>query len=290
MFKSIRRLKGPNLYHHIYNRGNDRHPIFKNEADYERYLSYLFSYSKKYRMDVIAYALLVYHVHLFIYDYAGNISKFIEDLHGLYAQIYNKIHNRVGHVFGSRFRNKIVDANNYGIWLSRYIHRQAVEAGAVQKPEEYKWTSYRCYIGLEKSRFLKSEIILSQFGNKINERIIAYKNFVEGNDEGPIDWKRIELSYQSIIGGREFIEEINEKLSKGRPKTKYQIDPLRLICRRLNVSAQELRHPKNQRERKLRKQTLILLKQKHNLGVREIARALCISPALVSLILNDKWY
>lgn len=64
MVKKLR-LKGCELYHHIYNRGNDRHPIFKNPSDYKRYLKYLKEYSDVYGIDIIAYALMEWHIHLF---------------------------------------------------------------------------------------------------------------------------------------------------------------------------------------------------------------------------------
>jgi len=57
------RLFGPELYHHIYNRGNDRHPLFKTESDFERYLEYLRIYSRYFAIDIIAYALMEWHIH-----------------------------------------------------------------------------------------------------------------------------------------------------------------------------------------------------------------------------------
>ncbi len=86
-----------------------------------------------------------------------------------------------GHVFGERFNNKIVQPNNYGLWLSRYIPRQPVEAGLVSNPADYPWTSYRQYIGLEPIEFIKLRIILTQFANKIynaKKMIKSYEEFV----------------------------------------------------------------------------------------------------------------
>jgi len=127
------RLRGAGLYHHIYNRGNDRHLLFKKDSDYERYLWYLKSYSNRYSIDIIAYALMEWHIHLFIFDRLGRISNFMNVLHGRYVNSFNRIYQRIGHGFAGRFKNKIVDVNNYGLWLSRYIHRQPVEARIVSR-------------------------------------------------------------------------------------------------------------------------------------------------------------
>jgi REP element-mobilizing transposase RayT len=191
------RLKGCELYHHIYNRGNDRHPIFKDPSDYKRYLEYLKKYSEAYGIDIIAYALMEWHIHLFILD----------------AIVFNRCYGRIGHVFGSRFKNSIVDADNYAIWLSRYIHRQAVEAGFVNKPEDYEWTSYQNYISKEAKSVVKPEIVLSQFKNASDDSRIAYayEEFVNCNDDGPINWRETEQSSRSIIGNRSYIEKVNTK-------------------------------------------------------------------------------
>jgi putative transposase len=189
------RLRGEDLYHHIYAWGNDRHAVFKESDHYRMYLYFLSKFSTSFDVNIIAYALMEWHVHLFIYDKLNHISDFMMKLHGDYAQYFNKDTKKVGHVFGERFNNKIVANDFYGKWLSRYIHRQAVEAKLVDDPKEYQWTSYRVYLGLEKSKFLKPNVILEQFGNdKDNWHMaqLAYEEFVLSDGDGPIDWgKRV---------------------------------------------------------------------------------------------------
>jgi putative transposase len=281
------RFKGTKLYHHIYNRGNDRHPIFKVRSDYKRYLRKLFEYGLKHRIDIIAYALMEWHLHLFIFDRDGKISKFMNVLHGQYAQVFNKIHGKIGHVFEGRFKNKIVDVNNYGIWLSRYIHRQPVEAGLVSLPEEYEWTSYRTYIGMFKNQLLKPEVILSQFGKKSEERNSAYKDFVEGEESGPADWDTIEKSGQPIVGNDEFINELNITLDTDSVEHRTIDNILEQICFRLNISRNLLKKPQGQLEKKIRHKAITILESEYNMGVREIARIFDISPGLVSHVLKN---
>ncbi len=71
------RLKGEDLYHHVYAWGNDRHPIFKQPCHYQQYLTYLEKYSQRFKVDIIAYALMQWHVHLFIHDQQNLISDFM---------------------------------------------------------------------------------------------------------------------------------------------------------------------------------------------------------------------
>ena len=98
--------------------------------------------ARKKTMDIIAYGLMEWHVHLFVYDRNNTIADFMMTLHGEYAQFFNRECHQIGHVFGERYNNKIVANSVYGLWLSRYIHRQAVEAGMTNDPVLYPWTSY----------------------------------------------------------------------------------------------------------------------------------------------------
>jgi len=286
MVKKLR-LKGCELYHHIYNRGNDRHPIFKNPSDYKRYLKYLKEYSKAYGIDIIAYALMEWHIHLFILDHRGTISEFMERLHGRYAIVFNRCYGRVGHVFGSRFKNSIVDADNYAIWLSRYIHRQAVEAGLVEKPEDYEWTSYQSYVSNVTKSLLKPEIVLSQFKNASDDSYIAYEEFVNCNDDGPINWREAEQGSRSIIGNRSYIEEVNTKLGMINVPESSIEEALSYVCFCLSISIDELKYPKGKDQRILRHKAVVILSQEYSLGVRKIARALNMSPSTVSQVLSS---
>ena len=163
------RIKGAHLYHHVFNRGNDKHPLFKKDQDYRRYIRFLQIFSRKHAIRIIAYALMEWHMHLFLYDKSGHLSSFMQILHGKYAYRYNVRHERTGHVFGGRFKNKIVDTNTYGKWLSRYIHRQALDAGIVDCAEAYPWTSYHHYLDPAHEPFLHSSIILKQFGDSCED-------------------------------------------------------------------------------------------------------------------------
>ena len=276
------RVSGIKLYHHIYAWGNDRHPIFKMDFHYRRYLKLLRKYSEFFGIKVIAYALMKWHVHLFIHDVNDTVSDFVMNLHGDYARFYNRTTKRVGHVFGERFNNRIVQPNNYGLWLSRYIHRQAVEAGLVEDPAEYAWTSYRIYIGLEKNDFLKPAIILDQFGHG-EEAYRHYKNFVLDSDDGLIDWKRVK---QRIIGDDDFIKEVvNEHdFELGNETTKPNLEEV--INKILELDMDLLLRPKGKSERLMRHNVIKVLGIEYKFTKSEIARAFNMSVPAVSKVLK----
>ena len=258
------RVCGEDLYHHIYAWGNDRHPVFRRDYHYRYYLSLLEKYSRRFEIDVIAYALMEWHIHLFIHDLDNNISEFMMKFHGEYAQYFNRNAGQVGHVFGERFNNKIVQASEYGMWLSRYIHLQAVKAGLVETPRQYDWTSYHAYIGLDSCRFIKPGLILNQFGED-DDKHRRYEEFVLGNDDGPIDWdKKTTITYRIdyIVNG---------------------------LCREMAIDRPVLMNPGGYKQKANRHQIIKTLHAKYNFKPSQIAHALNMTRPTISVIIaSDK--
>jgi REP element-mobilizing transposase RayT len=251
------RERGEELYHHVYAWGNNRHPVFKDSSHYREYLSLLESISQEKTIDIIAYALMEWHVHLFIYDLKNTIADFMMSLHGEYAQFFNRVCQQTGHVFGERYNNKIVANSVYGTWLSRYIHRQAVEAGITDDPTSYLWTSYNRYLNKEQHGFVKCPIIMESFGPE-KDRIPQYINFVMGNDEGPVDWGHRILKIRS----REYF--------------------IRALAEEFAVETTVLTAPRGWQEKTLRRKAAMLLKTKYGLSINETARILGITPGTIS--------
>ena len=282
------RMTGHDLYHHVFNRGNDKHPIFKRENDYKRYVRYLQIFSRKHQIRIIAYALMEWHIHLFLYDKSGELSSFMHRLHGKYARLYNIHYDRTGHVFGCRFRNKIIDTNRYGTWLSRYIHRQAVDAGIVDKVDDYEWTSYQHYIGQKHESFLYSSIILGQFGETEGMQIASYRDFVGSDEEGPIDWKQTESNANLIIGNEEFTKNISRKLGIHEVKSCDFHETIERISNEYGINIDIIRNPSGRQERTTRHYLIRMLNYNHGLSVSAIAEGLDVSKATVSRIIRQK--
>jgi putative transposase len=106
----------------------------------------------------------------------------------------------------------LVDIDGYAQELSRYIHLNPIKTGMVEKPEQYKWSSYRDYINVNKSsKWLCIDFVLSLFCIKTSIAKKQYRRFVES---------MIDVEYESplkngfdstILGGRSFINQIKEK-------------------------------------------------------------------------------
>lgn len=62
-----------------------------------------------------------------------------------------KRHNRMrktdGALFRGRYKAILVDSDTYLLHLSKYIHRNPLEAKMADALADYRWSSYPAYIG-----------------------------------------------------------------------------------------------------------------------------------------------
>lgn len=175
-------------FYHIYNRGNRKQELFRNQKDYKRYLDRLKEYKEKHNISIIAYCLMPNHIHLLLrQDGPEPISTFIHKLHTSYSMYFNKRYEENGHVFQDRFKSKIVTKDDYLTHLSRYIHLHP--KNLVKKLSAYPWSSYGTYLKEKSEDFLDTKFVLEMFRSKkqdIDDAIYNYSQFVktyEGNNE-----------------------------------------------------------------------------------------------------------
>jgi putative transposase len=177
--------------YHITNRGNRRSDIFKDEEDYQVYLTILKQAMEKYSFTVYSYCLMTNHVHMQIATEDVEIWKVMRYINLDYTKYFNNKYNFIGHLFQGRYKAELIENDAYNLQTSRYIHLNPVQAAMVKTPIEYQWSSYGIYMGQVKSDIVTEEKILSYFKDNSRE---LYKIYVESkliNQEG--DQEIVEL-------------------------------------------------------------------------------------------------
>ncbi len=166
----------PGEYYHIYNRGNAKDLIFRDEEDYEFFLLRLTQILgvsvRKNRWDrplppdsfsCIAYCLMPNHFHLLLRQNKDiPTSVLMTRVCTSYAIYFNKKYERVGHLFQDQFKQKNVQENEYLLWLSAYIHQNPVKAGMVSRAAEWQWSSMRGYASGVQNGLVANDIVLDQ--------------------------------------------------------------------------------------------------------------------------------
>ena len=131
-----------NVFYHVYNRGNDRRPIFGDESDYISFLQKMKALAIRYSVAAPVYTLMPNHYHLIARQApGGNLSGMMGALATSAANRYNLKYGHVGHLFQGPFRYKPVDED--ALWdVACYIHLNPVRAGLVEKPEDWKFSNF----------------------------------------------------------------------------------------------------------------------------------------------------
>lgn len=208
------RIEYEEAMYHVTARGNERKKIFFSKHDYEKFLEYVKEAKKKYGILVHAYVLMSNHYHLIIETPNANLSKAMQYINGSYTTYVNTKKKRSGHLYQGRYKSIIVDADNYLLELSRYLHLNPVRAKMVERPEEYQYSSYRTYISGKQCQITTKEKIMGMIANQQKESPIRYKSFVESaigiETESPLK----EVYGGIILGKIGFIKETLARLKK----------------------------------------------------------------------------
>lgn len=173
------RIEFPNALYHVTSRGNERKPIYKRDNDRLHFLDILSDTRDRFNWIVHAYCLMDNHYHLLIETPDSNLSGGMRQLNGVYTQSFNRAHRRVGHVLQGRFKAILVQKEGHLLEVARYIVLNPVRAGAVEKPEKWRWSSHHGTAGLRKAHpCLSVDWMLSQFGKQKRHAQKRYRAFV----------------------------------------------------------------------------------------------------------------
>ena len=206
------RIEYQNAVHHVTSRGNARNKIFLGDQDRENFLFVLDAVVKRHNWLCHAYCLMDNHYHLMIETPDANLSRGTRQLNGVYTQKYNWWHSKTGHLFQGRYKSILVDKENYLLELCRYVVLNPVRANMVEKPEEWKWSSYGATAGLKTvPNYLTVDWILGLFSNNKAEAQKRYRKFVREGIHTGSPWD--DLQGQILLGEEGFIEKYKDLLS-----------------------------------------------------------------------------
>jgi len=206
------RIEFPGAVYHITSRGNDRKEIFGDDLDREAFLEILYEVNVRYHWLCHAYCLMDNHYHLLIETPDGNLSIGMRQLNGVYTQLFNKSHGRVGHLFQGRFKGIVVQKESHLLEASRYIVLNPIRAKLVKNPYQWIWSSYSGTAGQRSSHpCLTVDWILGQLASEKKTAEVIYRKFVRAGMRAESIWK--DLRGQSILGEDDFVEGMRDHIT-----------------------------------------------------------------------------
>jgi putative transposase len=138
------RLVLPGVALHVRQRGHNRERCFFGDDDYALYLGLLHHFAGEHACAVHAYCLMTNHVHLLVTPQtAQGCALMMKFLAQCYTQHVNRVRERTGSLWDSRYRSCLVASERYALTCYRYVELNPVSARMVEHPREYRWSSYR---------------------------------------------------------------------------------------------------------------------------------------------------
>jgi putative transposase len=113
----------------------------------------------------------------------GDVSEFMKTVKQRFSVWYNRTHDRYGTLWSERFKSVLVENTSQAVQtVAAYIDLNAVRAGLVQDPAEYRWCGYAEAVGgMEEARQ-------------------GLASAVFAGDYGLTGWRQVGARYRALLG------------------------------------------------------------------------------------------
>jgi putative transposase len=118
--------------------------MFRSDADFEAFQGVLVEAHQKHPIRILSYCVLANHWHFVVWPEAdGQLSEFFRWLAHTHAMRW-RVSNRTvgyGHLYQGRFKSFPVQSDDHLLSLLRYVERNPLSAGLVEKAQLWQWGS-----------------------------------------------------------------------------------------------------------------------------------------------------
>lgn len=205
------RIEYPGAWYHVMNRVAGRRIVFEDQGVSGLFLELLADLPDRFGLECHAYCLMGNHYHLLLHTPEGNLGRAMRHFNGVFTQRFNRRTGRDGALFRGRYKAILVDADNYLLAVSRYIHRNPLEAGVVQYLDRYVNSSYPAYLGQRpRPEWLRTETVLGLLGSRGSAR--RYRALVEQDGQDEVTTFYAAARQAPILGSKAFMK----RMRRGR--------------------------------------------------------------------------
>lgn len=154
--------------------------LFRDDVDRIAFLRELVRAGAKVDWDCLAFCLMDTHYHLLLEVDDDALPRGMHSLNFRYAAPFNGRHSMRGHVMGARYDAVRVEDDEHLLNAFKYVVLNPVEAGLVQSPADWPWSSYAGTVGLaEPHAFVADDRVLDALRTTSARAIRALRTFVE---------------------------------------------------------------------------------------------------------------
>jgi putative transposase len=143
--------------YHLAARGSDERYLFVSDRDREDFLELLAATWERFELALLSYVLMGSHYHALARIPDARLSQALQRLHTGYSRWHNRRHGRSAHLFRAHAMTREIGSDTQLVAACRYLALNPVEAGLVEDPLDWPWSSARAHAGLERPRIPLAE-------------------------------------------------------------------------------------------------------------------------------------
>jgi REP element-mobilizing transposase RayT len=128
----------------VFCRGVAQSNLFLDQLHFTVFMDKFDAATARFEWICHRFCLIPNHYHLVIEATRPNLSRGMHRLNFTYAQWFNALHGRVGHLFQGRFGAYIIESDRHYDAVLRYVDENPVRAGLCARPEDWPWSSAGC--------------------------------------------------------------------------------------------------------------------------------------------------
>ena len=130
------------ICYHVINRGNRRARVFHDDRDYRVFAALMRQASERIPMRLAAWCLMPNHFHFVLWPLEdGDIGRWMHWLLTCHVRRHHKRYGTDGHVWQGRFKAFPIEQGHHLLTVLRYVERNPLRAGLVERAEEWQWSS-----------------------------------------------------------------------------------------------------------------------------------------------------
>ena len=130
--------------HHVLNRASRRDCLFVDADDYRAFIRVLAEAKQRVDIRLLAFSVMPNHWHLIVWpNLDQQLSRFMHWLTLTHTQRWHATHATTGtgpHYQG-RYKAIPIQCNQHFLTVARYVERNPVRAGLVDKAQDWQWGS-----------------------------------------------------------------------------------------------------------------------------------------------------
>lgn len=160
----------PGHYYHVFNRGNNKQRLFRENSNYLFFLQRM----KRYLLpvcNILSYCLITNHFHFVIQFHSCDqlspaylsgrkkIHQPFANLFNSYAKSFNKRYNRTGSLFQEHLHRIQINSEDYLRDVILYTHLNPENHGLTDDFRYYKYSSYQSLVSRKENDFTDISVL-----------------------------------------------------------------------------------------------------------------------------------